>query len=153
MKIRKANKTNKNELQTLMNKFNSYRKNIFSLENKEFHKRTTPYSLLEDKDFDKGLFFVALDDSEKIVGFIQGTVEQRKNYKLSKLGHIDRLYIKDSFRRKGIARNLFLELEKELRQQRCDHLTIYTDFENNSSQQFYLQVGMNKATIELWKKL
>ena len=66
---------------------------------------------------------------------------------------VDRLFIKDSFRRKGIARNLFLELEKELRQQGCDHLTIYTDFENASSQQFYLQVGMSKTTIELWKKL
>lgn len=153
MKIRKANKTDKNELQTLMSEFDLHRKNIFRSENKEFHKRTTPYSLLKDKDFDKGLFFVALDDSKKIVGFIQGTVEQRKNYKLNKLGHIDRLFIKDNFRRKGIAKNLFLELEKELKRQGCDHLTIYTDFENDLSQQFYLKVGMSKTTIELWKKL
>ncbi len=30
-------------------------------------------------------------------------------------------------------------------------MTTHTDFENELSQKFYLQAGMNKTTVELWK--
>lgn len=153
MIIRKANKTDKAQIQALMDELNLYRKNIFSSENQRFHERINPYPLLEDNDFDESYIFVAVDDSEKIVGFIQGSVHQRKKHKLSKLGYIDELYVKEETRGQGVAKNLFSELESEFIKQGCDHVTTHTDFENELSQQFYLQSGMHKATIELWKEL
>lgn len=150
--IRKANKNNKAGIQVLMNSLNLYRERIFKEENKEFHKRNNPYSALKDGDFKKSIFFVAVD-GKKIIGFIQGTIQQRKNHKLGKLGYIDELFVNNEFRGKGVAEHLFLELEKELKKQGCDHLITHTDFENDLSQKFYLKIGMNKTTIELWKKL
>jgi len=153
MSVRKANKTDKVQIQALMDELNLYRKKIFSSDNQIFHDRINPYPLLEDKDFDESFIFVAMNDSDNIVGFIQGGINIRKNHKLSKLGYIDELYVQDEARGKGVAKNLFSELESELRKQGCDHMTTHTDFENGLSQQFYLQAGMHKATIELWKEL
>lgn len=153
MVIKKANKTAKVQIQALMDELNLYRKKIFSSKNQEFHERINPYPLLEDKDFDENYIFVAVDDSEKIVGFIQGSIDERKNHKLSKLGYIDELYVKEEARGQGVAKNLFSELESEFQKQGCNHTTTHTDFENDLSQQFYLQAGMHKTTIELWKEL
>jgi ribosomal protein S18 acetylase RimI-like enzyme len=153
MIIRKANKTDKAHVQILMDELNLYRKDIFSSDNQEFHKRINPYSLLKDIDFDESLIFVATNDSDQIIGFIQGSIEERKNHKLNKLGYIDEFYVQKESRGKGAAKNLFLELESEFKKNCCNHMTTHTDFENELSQQFYLHVGMNKATIEFWKKL
>lgn len=153
MIIRKANKIDKDGIQVLMDELNLYRKKMFSSENKEFHERMNPYPPVEDADFDASFFFVAENDDKQIVGFIQGTIDQRTDHKLNKLGYIDELYVKDDFRGRGIAKNLFLELEKEFQKQECDHVTTNTDFENDLSQQFYSKAGMSKVTIELWKKL
>ena len=138
MEIRKANKTDKDGIQALMDELNTYRQNTFSFENKKFHERTNPYPPLEDSIFDENFFFIAIDDDSRIVGFIQGSIHQRKNHKLSKLGYLDKLFVKSEFRRKGIAKSLFSELESEFRKQGCNHMTTHTDAENELSQQFYL---------------
>jgi ribosomal protein S18 acetylase RimI-like enzyme len=153
MIVKKANKTDKAQIQALVDELNLYRKKIFSSENQKFHERINPYPLLEDKDFDENYIFVAVDDSEKIVGFIQGSTDTRKNHKLSKLGYIDELYVREEARGQGVAKNLFSELESEFRKQGCDHVTAHTDFENELSLRFYLQAGMHKVTIEFWKEL
>lgn len=153
MVIRKANKTDKVQIQALMDELNLYRKKIFSFNNQKFHERINPYFALEDKDFDESFIFVAIDDSENIVGFIHGGTDARKNHKLSKLGYIDELYVMQEARGQGFAKNLFFELESEFKKQGCDHITTHTDFENELSQQFYLQAGMYKVTVELWKEL
>jgi ribosomal protein S18 acetylase RimI-like enzyme len=149
----KANKTNRLQIQVLMDELNEYRKKIFSEETKDFHERINPYKPLEEEDFDDSIFFITKDESNKVVGFIQGTIHERKNHKLGKLGYIDELYVQESTRGKGVAKNLFTELEFEFKNQGCDHITTHTDIENSLSQQFYLQAGMNKTTVELWKEL
>lgn len=153
MITKKANKTDRLQIQVLMDELNEYRKKIFSKETKDFHQRINPYKPLEEEDFNESIFFIAKDESNKVVGFIQGTIHERKNHKLSKLGYIDELYVQESTRGKGVAKNLFKELEFEFKKQGCDHITTHTDMENELSQQFYLLAGMRKTTIELWKKL
>jgi ribosomal protein S18 acetylase RimI-like enzyme len=153
MIVRKANESDKKQIQALMDELNLYRKKIFSFDNQQFHERINPYSLLENKDFDEYLTFVAIDDSKKIIGFVQGSIHTRNNHKLSHLGYIDELYVKEEARGQGVAKKLFLGLGLEFKKQKCDHMITHTDFENELSQQFYLQVGMHKATIELWKEL
>jgi ribosomal protein S18 acetylase RimI-like enzyme len=153
MQIRPAKLSDKDQIQHLMNELNSYRSSIFSKENKEFHQRVNPYSSLSDDDIENTIIFVAEDTSNQIIGFIQGSIHQRKNHKLSKLGSIDELYIQPELRKSGLASTLFQLLETELRKRGCDHMTTFTDFENQLSQNFYTKLGMQKATIEFWKKL
>jgi ribosomal protein S18 acetylase RimI-like enzyme len=153
MNIQPAKLSDKEQIQNLMNELNSYRKSLFSQENIEFHQRVNPYPPLSESDLEDTIIFVAEDSSNSIVGFIQGTIHFRKNHKLSKLGSIDELYIQPELRKSGLATELFQLLETELRTRGCDHLTTFTDFENQLSQNFYTKLGMQKATIEFWKKL
>jgi len=153
MNIRQAHKTDKAQLQALMDELNAYRKEIFSQGTQKFHERTSPYPPIEDRDFDDTLIFAAFDDSEKIVGFIQGSIHERKNHALSRLGCIDELYVREEARGKGVAQNLLSELESEFKKRGCDHITTHTDIENELSQQFYLKSGMKKTTVEFWKEL
>lgn len=153
MIVRKATETDKIQVQALMDELNLFRKKIFSTDNQKFHERISPYLELDGKDFDDSYIFVAVDDFEKIVGFIQGSIHSRKDHKLDKLGYIDELYVNEEARGKGVAKNLFSELEVEFKKQECNHITTHTDFENEPSQQFYLHLGMHKATIELWKEI
>ncbi len=122
MVIRKANKTDKIQIQTLMGELNLYRKKIFSSDNQKFHERINPHEPLEDKDFDERFIFIAIDDSGEVTGFIQGSIDVRKNHKLRKLGYIDGLYVREEVREQGIAKNLFSELESEFKKQGCDNL-------------------------------
>ncbi len=153
MKVRKAGKTDKDEIQALTDELNVYRKKMFRSENKEFHERTGPQPHGKDKIFNEGLFFVAINGDKNVIGFIHGTIDERKNHVFHVLGYIDELFVKEEYRGEGVAKNLFLALEKELKKQGCDHLVTHTDVENDVSQQFYSRVGMTKTTIELWKKL
>ncbi len=153
MILQKARPEDISEIQALMDELNEYRKRLFSEENKDFHQRINPYNPLKDDNFNESIFFIAKDASNKVVGFIQGTIHERKNHKLNKLGYIDELYVQEIARWKGVAKNLFKELECDFKKQGCDHITTHTDIENDLSQHFYEQVGMRKTTIELWKKL
>lgn len=153
MIIEKANKTDKVQIQALMDELNEYRKKIFCEENKDFHQRIKPYKPLDEEDFNESIFFIVKDESNNVVGFIQGTIHERKNHKLSNLGYIDELYVQESTRGKGVAKNLLKELEFEFKRQGCDHVITHTDIENDLSQKFYLLAGMKKTTVELWKKL
>lgn len=153
MFIRKANKTDKTQIQDLMDELNLYRKSIFNSDNQSFHERIKSHSKLQDKDLDETLIFVAVNNSENIVGFVQGGIHQRNNHKLNKLGYVDELYMKEEVRGRGVAKKLFSKLESKFKEQECDHMTTHTDFENQLSQGFYLQAGMSKVTVELWKEL
>ncbi|HCC22767.1 TPA: hypothetical protein DF272_01155 [Candidatus Falkowbacteria bacterium] len=107
MVIRKANKTDVDQIRAIMDELNLYRRKIFSSQNQEFHERTIPYSPLKDEDFDDCLILIAINEENKIVGFIQGSIHQRKNHDISKLGYIDELYVKEEARGKGAAKKLF----------------------------------------------
>lgn len=87
------------------------------------------------------------------VGFIQGTIDERKNHRLNKLGYTDELYVQNEYRGQGVAEKLFAELEKEFVARGCNHLVTRTDAENTLAQQFYVKIGMSAVTVELWKKL
>ncbi len=66
---------------------------------------------------------------------------------------MDEVFVRSDLRGKGFAGKLFQALEQELITRGCDHLTTHTDFENELSQRFYLDAGMQKTTVEFWKKL
>lgn len=152
MKIRRANLTDKSGIQILMDELNLYCENNVQGQNEEFHKRTKPNAKLSDKDFESSYIFIAISD-KNVIGYIQGTIHQRKNHELSNLGYVDELFVKDGFRGDGIAEKLFIKLAKEFKKQGCDHITTHTNFENQLAQRFYSKIGMREVTIEYWKKI
>jgi ribosomal protein S18 acetylase RimI-like enzyme len=153
MEIRKGTKNDKKELQTLQKELGSFRKNIFSAENKSFHKKIKTETFITDKEINKNIILVATNDKNKIVGLIIGSINERKNHKLNKLGYIEELFVKEKYRKQGLAQRLWEEMEKELKNKKCNHITTHTDFENTLSQNFYTKMGMQKTTVEFWKKI
>ena len=120
MHVRKANKTDKIQIQALDEELNLYRRNNFSPSTKEFHERVNPYEPVMDNDFTDSVIFVAIDEDDTIVGFVRGSVTERSNHKLSKLGYIDELFVKEEARGKGAAKELFSALESEFKSHGCD---------------------------------
>lgn len=153
MNIRKIKTDDIKQIQLLQKKLNNFRKNIFSKENKAFHKRKNPEDLLSEKELKKNIIFVVTNDKNKIIGFVIGSLDERKNHKLNKLGYIEELFVKEEYRKQGLAQKLLEELEKEFKKKKCNHMTTHTDAENNLSQSLYTKIGMNKTTVEFWKKI
>ncbi len=152
MTIRSAKQKDLKEIQSLMDELNNLRRDLFSKKNSIFHQRIKPYAKLKAKDIKSDLFFVAENDNT-IVGYIWGSIDQRKSHKLYKLGYVDELYILKTARTKGYAKKLFRTLIKAFKEKGCDHMTTHTDIENTIAQSFYETNGMNKTTIEYWKKI
>lgn len=86
-------------VQTLMNKLNEFRSSDFGVNNRRFHKRVNTYSDLTESDLEDTILFICEVD-EVIVTYIQGSVHERKNHKLSRLGYIDEVYVSEDVRGK-----------------------------------------------------
>jgi len=153
MLIRKAKKTDINNIQILMNNLNDYRKLTFNDGNKEFHERVNPYADITKEDIKKDIIFIAVDEFNEWVWFIRWSIHKRKNHKLSNLAYIDEIYVWEEQRGQWIAKSLLWAFEDECRAQWCDHITTHTDTENKGAQSFYQKNWMSSATIEFWKKL
>lgn len=139
-------------IQILMNELNQFRNSNFSINNKNFHERKKPHKDLNEKDLEDTILLVCELDNT-IVAYIQGSIHERKNHKLNKLGYIDELYVNQKVRGKGLANRLMRELEKTFIEKGCNHITTHTDTENQNAINFYKKNGMNTVTIEFWKKI
>lgn len=102
-----------------MNKLNEFRSSNFGVNNRRFHERVNSYSDLAESDLEDRILFICEVD-EVIVAYIQGSVHERKNHKLSSLGYIDEVYVSEDVRGKGVANRLMIELEKTFLEKGCD---------------------------------
>ena len=153
MNIRKAEKIDLAELQILSALLDSYRSVNFAMGTKKFHDRKHPHPSFIDSDFDESIILVSVNEEGEIVGFIHGSVSERNDHVLSKVGYIEGFFVTEEVRGTGVATSLFKQLEAEFKIQGCDHLATHTDFENELSRKFYLHAGMVPATVEFWKEL
>jgi len=140
------------QIQKLMDSLNDIRERGFSKQNKKFHERIVDYDKLAEEDLKNDIILVAKDNNN-LVGYIWGSIHERKSHKLSKLGYIDELYVVQKFRKQGVVKKLANELFKEFKNKGCNHITTHTDFENDKARQFYEAIGMSVVTLELWKEV
>ena len=150
--IRKTTTKDLSQIQKLMDVLNNSREKNFSKQNKPFHKRLKQYPKLKKSDIENDIFLVAVDDN-KIVGFIWGSIHRRRSHKLSKLGYIEEICVDKKIRSKGLGKKLLKFLEEEFTKLGCDHVTTHTDWENKPAQKLYSKSGMNKVTVEYWKRI
>jgi mycothiol synthase len=75
----------------------------------------------EDPQYDPDLIFVG-EENKKLIGFMQGV---RREIRGEKLGYIKLMVVDKSYRRKGIARDLFLKLEKIFKENGVQKVRIY----------------------------
>ena len=95
-------------------------------------------------DNNKVLLFIK---SEKIVGFIYLSirVDYVEGSDSSPTGYIEGIYVKPGFRKSGIARKLFLEGEKWLKENGCRQIGSDVYIDNDVSYEFHTKVGFKVA--------
>ena len=130
----------------------AHRASHFSDLTEEFHQKKDGFVQDYNVDLDKEIYYVCNVEG-LICGFVEGSVGERSKSKLSKLGSVDELFVLPEFRGKGIAQELLTQLEADFKESGCDHVVTFTDIENSNAQSTYEKFGMQKATIEYWKKI
>ena len=95
------------------------------------------------------LVFLAMYNNEA-VGFICGQVYSSICY-TSRQGEMTELYVKEAFRRKGIATMLIKHLENELINHKVHEIKLITDFKNNNAQKLYEKCGYTDKDLTLSK--
>lgn len=89
----------------------------------------------------KCLFFIAQEDDE-IVGFVVGTFIK---YGASKYGYLEELCVKETFRRKGIGRQLINRILDEYKKLETWTLFVMTKETDATAQAFYNKMGFMKS--------
>lgn len=96
------------------------------------------------------IVFVAADDNEP-VGFICGQVFKSMCYS-TYYGEISELFIKEEYRRKGIAGRLINRIEEEFIRNNIYSFQLFTGAANKSAQAFYETKGYKKSEEWMYRK-
>lgn len=156
MKIRRAaNKDKKQLIKTLID-FDNHARSYLPADHYEFRRFTNLEKAktdeLEDYFSSGALIFVA-EEGKKIVGFIVGSIKDRKNRVNDKEGYIEKWYIVHSFQGKKFGKELFSTLEQEFRKQGCTHLALETHVDNHKAISIYENMGFKKRMFNFFKIL
>ena len=104
----------------------------------------------------KSRFFIIkiLEEDGQALGF--STVKITKSDytpEVSSMGFLYELYIKPEIRKKGYARLLLSEMEKELKESGIDYMELYVRLDNENGMGFWLRNGCKPIYHVLSKKL
>lgn len=152
MDIRPALIDDLSDLHILQEQLNLYRGASYIPETIEFHKRTSEYSLYTKNDIQHTGIFIARIEGV-LVGYIAGSIFERPQHVLKIGVSIDELFVLEDYRKQGVAQALVNVLEEYAKKHGCTFMTVHTDYENMLSQSFYQSSGMQKVTVELYKKI
>lgn len=125
LEVRKAVKDDVSDLANLNFKFNEA-----IIEHKE---------IIESLENSKEIVVVALWEKE-VIGFVCG--QYFKSFCYENLsGEVTELYVKEQFRRKGVAKSLISFLEKELNSMGVKEIKIITNIRNKVAKSVYQSIG------------
>jgi ribosomal protein S18 acetylase RimI-like enzyme len=107
----------------------------------------------------KGRIIVA-EDGDKLVGYIIGTIEEIVGedlfeFKPAKEGFITDIFVKEEYRRQGIAEKLMNMIIDFFEKEECDYVKLYTQASNHNAQNLYRKEGFsdyNKKMVKILKK-
>ncbi len=103
-----------------LEKINSLFKDLFYSEKKyDFSLNESPDNFFNDKIGLEGTILITLWENNEAIGFLYGQILNTPNYCYKNgLGSLELLYIKDSYKKNGLATKLILEFEKWLKSQK-----------------------------------
>lgn len=103
-----------------LEKINTLFKDLFNNEkNYDPSLNESPQNFFNDKIGLKGTILITLWENNVAIGFLYGQILNTPNYCYKNgLGSLELLYIKDFYRKNGLATKLILEFEKWLKSQK-----------------------------------
>jgi len=112
-----------------------------------------------DYFLEKGVFFIACD-GDKIAGYVHGVirtdyVEGSEQYRNSKVGYIESLFVLSEYRKQGISRKLCELLEEWSIENGAKEIASDAYADNTDSIEFHKAIGftVNKPIVGFIKKL
>lgn len=117
--------------------------------------------MLDDVTNMNGKVFVA-EESEEIVGFVQGVIIEHKkgedeirdlSHNLSREGWIGLFYVQPEHRRKGIGQKLLDEMKKYFKSQNCTDIRLLVLLNNTHAIEVYKKNGFVGHNLEMILKI
>lgn len=151
MRIRAATRADSTELGTMLVELCEYETRFDPLlEPKEGCDRYLVEYTWRGVERGGGVVFLAEDDGRP-VGFISGWVVRRDGrlWRVTRLGYVDALYVRDGWRGRGVGRGLMRALIDHFRGLGLDHLTTDVYSSNERARSFYASFNMSPATVKV----
>ena len=162
MKIRKAAKRDLDGIYPVFAELvNSEEKNskkavslfkYLNVRKKQFEKNSKS-ELMRDVQKKNSVVFVA-EDGGRVIGYISGNFTNSKNpfYNSVILGYFKHIAVLRKYHRKGVAKELYKNLEDWLKKKKCDFVYLEV-FSANHAVKIFEKLGYKVATYKMWKKL
>lgn len=117
-------------------------------------ERSTERRLLESVRDRDACVLVAENDAQSLIAFIMGMILARPPLGLSgRFGFIAGLYVQDVWRRQGVGKALFLEMEQWLHMRKVTGLQLYVFPENRTGMAFWQAMGLRPFLTLLTREL
>jgi ribosomal protein S18 acetylase RimI-like enzyme len=102
---------------------------------------------------EEGFFFVA-EEGDQLIGFVTGEVKESvpvfsRGEKLK----INELFVKERFRRNGVASMMLEKLERKARKRGCSTVELDVNKENRSAQELYRSKGFDTERKRMVKEI
>jgi ribosomal protein S18 acetylase RimI-like enzyme len=112
--------------------------------------------MIRETEVKPGAIFVA-EDSDRIVGFIAGVVEQSTSeQELDSIpfrsGRVIELFVQSEFRRHGIGKALMERIEAYFVELGCDSIRLEVFEPNRLAHDFYVKLGYRDRVIDMLKE-
>lgn len=162
IKLRDYKQDDQDKLLTLINDLQDYGVSIDPIKRVRrgpLYGRIKLRKVLNDVKNQEGKIILAYDEkTNEVIGFIVGfiliqTEEKKQEIVPSKTGYINRLYVKETQRRKRIGTQLLEAIEKHFQSCGCDGIWIEADAYNPTARNLYEARGYIQREIHLLKKI
>ncbi len=147
-------------LQLLMELHSTYFNENISPEILEIHgehdlkNSYNDYINILDKDKNANWYtLLAKDQDGKSIGFIIGSIASDDALLLNKIGKFEDWYVREIYRKSGIGKRLYLELEKWFKENGCKQVLSETWFGNDLSVKAHENLGFFISGIRFSKRL
>jgi ribosomal protein S18 acetylase RimI-like enzyme len=154
--IRKLEEKDKDQMRKLMKEFwmDYTRSEMLSPQLREYAELRDYEATIETElDWYLKEFSYVAEENGKLVGYIIGTIKEKKHRKLARSGYIEEFFVTEAKRKQGIGKQLFDTLVKDYKERSCDILEISAFAENKEAIDLYKRYGFLEREVSFVRKI
>lgn len=93
------------------------------------------------ENFEPGEIIVCAEESTRVVGVIVGTFRKNIPDRNKDYAYISSIYVLSQYRKRGIAKELFLRFKELAKKQGIERIEMSADIRNKDSMAFWVKMG------------